>query len=181
MKILIAEDDVDISKLYKVVLEKNHHIVSLANDGEKALDLYIQDLENTASKNGEKYTSSFDIVLLDYEMPKKNGLDVAKEILEFVPNQKIVFASGFVESTLKEAIEVLKHNQEIIYIPFLIQKPFEMETLLQTIDNFNDPNFNKMLTDIWTNIKKSETRNDHEILKNIINTLKKYDKKSTTT
>ena len=62
-------------------------------------------------------------------MPKKNGLDVAKEILSIVPNQRIIFASAFVEDTLQESIKTLKKIVE------LMQKPFELQALVDTIED----------------------------------------------
>ena len=35
----------------------------------------------SSSKNEQENISPFDAVVLDYQMPKKNGLEVAKEIL----------------------------------------------------------------------------------------------------
>ena len=35
-----------------------------------------------------------DLIILDYHMPIKNGLDAAKEILEINPKQKIIFISA---------------------------------------------------------------------------------------
>ncbi|MDQ3967915.1 MAG: hypothetical protein M3275_05910 [Thermoproteota archaeon] len=37
------------------------------------------------------------VVILDYKMPKKDGLRVAKEILDMNPEQRIIFASAYVE------------------------------------------------------------------------------------
>jgi len=44
--------------------------------------------------------SSYDVVILDYKMPGVNGMDVAKEIFKINPNQRIIFASAYVEETL---------------------------------------------------------------------------------
>jgi CheY-like chemotaxis protein len=38
-------------------------------------------------------SSPFDVVVLDYRMPKKDGTEVAKEILDLNPNQRIIFES----------------------------------------------------------------------------------------
>ncbi|WKT57408.1 response regulator [Candidatus Nitrosotenuis chungbukensis] len=37
----------------------------------------------------------FDVVVLDQSMPKKSGSEVAEEILEANPRQKIIFASAY--------------------------------------------------------------------------------------
>ena len=123
MKILIVEDEVDLLEEYKIFLEANNHKVTLETDGESGLKTYFADLEaNNAS-------SSYDIVILDYQLSGKNGMQVASEILSKVPKQRILFASAYVEDTLKESIKTLKQIVE------LLQKPFGLETLLNVIED----------------------------------------------
>jgi CheY-like chemotaxis protein len=55
-------------------------------------------------------------------MPGMNGMDVAKEILEVSPHQRIIFASAYVEETLEESVKQLKQVVE------LMQKPFSEAT-----------------------------------------------------
>ena len=50
MRILIAEDDLDISTLYKKALEKNKHQVVITSNGEECLNNYRTTLKNRASK-----------------------------------------------------------------------------------------------------------------------------------
>lgn len=50
MRILIAEDDLDISTLYKKALEKNKHQVVVTSNGEECLKNYRTTLKNMASK-----------------------------------------------------------------------------------------------------------------------------------
>lgn len=57
MHILIAEDETSISKVLKVILEKNKYIVDIANNGEDALN-YIK-------------LYSYDVLVLDIMMPIK--------------------------------------------------------------------------------------------------------------
>jgi DNA-binding response OmpR family regulator len=66
MKILIAEDDPFLSKIYKMTLEGEGHEVLMASDGEDALKICHKDRP--------------DIILLDILMPKKDGFAVLKEV-----------------------------------------------------------------------------------------------------
>lgn len=64
MRVLIAEDETELARGLKYLLEKESFMVELAYDGEEAID-YI-DVE------------AFDVIVLDIMMPKKTGLDVLK-------------------------------------------------------------------------------------------------------
>lgn len=65
-KILIADDNVQITKILSEFAKKEGFDPIIAYNGEDALELFQQD--------------KFTIVLLDVMMPKKNGFEVCKEI-----------------------------------------------------------------------------------------------------
>jgi CheY-like chemotaxis protein len=71
----------------------------------------------------------FDVVILDYKMPAKNGLEVAKEILSLVPRQRIIFASAYVKETLMTSVKELSQVVE------MLQKPFTVDLLIETIED----------------------------------------------
>jgi len=155
MKILIAEDEPDIWKPYKIALEARNHDVVITEDGEQSLKTYRRQLLNQKKKatnefsrnatttitrktktmaKKKKTTTSllqqpFDVVVLDYRMPKKNGLEVAKQILKLNPKQRIIFASAYVRETLEDSVKQLKKVVE------LMQKPFKADALVDTIED----------------------------------------------
>jgi CheY-like chemotaxis protein len=129
VKILIAEDETDVLSLYKGALKRRGHEVILARDGEEALKAFEDSIRQKDSKFGKTYARNFDVVVLDYKMPKKDGMEVAKSILKVNPRQRIVFASAFVKDTLVESVKKLDRVVE------LIQKPFELKTLVDTIED----------------------------------------------
>ena len=67
--ILVADDEPHIGRIIKMKLEQGPFRVTLAYDGQEALDFV---------NNGEQ----IDLVLLDLMMPKLSGLDVLKRIRE---------------------------------------------------------------------------------------------------
>jgi CheY-like chemotaxis protein len=71
----------------------------------------------------------FDAVVLDYRMPKRDGIEVAKEILKLNPMQRIIFASAYVKESLEECVKELNQVVE------LMQKPFDPEMLADTIED----------------------------------------------
>lgn len=118
--ILIADDN-KVTLLYADTLLKNHKARTfLANDGLEAIEL--------AKKNIE-----IDIILLDIEMPKLNGLDAIKEIKKINPNQTVI---AFTANIPNE--ELLKKLYSCGFDDF-ITKPFKKEELVKTIyQNCND-------------------------------------------
>jgi CheY-like chemotaxis protein len=143
MRILVAEDESDISHTYRVALESRNHDVYVANDGISCLKIYREELANrsqTSSDKSMKYnnnaqgsppsaTSPFDVVVVDYKMPGKNGMEVAKEILTINPDQRIIFASAYVKEILEHSVKQLKRVIE------LLQKPFEIQAFIDTIED----------------------------------------------
>jgi osomolarity two-component system sensor histidine kinase NIK1 len=67
-RVLVVEDVPSQQKLLVTVLKKAGHIVSSADSGRQALELFQQ--------------RSFDIVLMDVQMPGMNGLDAMRAIRE---------------------------------------------------------------------------------------------------
>jgi CheY-like chemotaxis protein len=144
MKILIAEDESDIGCTYKLALENNGHEVIVTENGEECLNIYRKELRKMKTRTGNNrdnddnknldstllYPSSpFDAVVLDYIMPKKDGMEVAKEIFDLNPKQRIIFASAYVRDTLEDSVKHLKRVVE------LLQKPFDPDTLIDTIED----------------------------------------------
>ena len=127
MKILIAEDEPDLLTQYKTILEESNHQVSIAEDGEIGISLYSEAFDKMSPDGTDQMP--FDVVILDYQMPNKNGLDVAKEILALCPKQRIIFASAYVQETLADSITNLKQIVE------LLQKPFGLQALIDTIED----------------------------------------------
>src|SRR2546426_4166067 len=104
MKILIAEDEKDVLAAYRVALAAAGHEVIVTENGEDCINLYRQYFEQFKRDSNldrtPKQRAPFDAVLLDYRMPKKDGMEVAKEVLELYPRQRIIFASAYVKETL---------------------------------------------------------------------------------
>ena len=124
LKILSGEDNEFAAMQYKKVFEKNGHSVTVARDGEDCVALY----RKACGENPDE-SDPFDVVLLDFVMPKKNGVQVAREILEMRPRQKIIFASAFGSGVLDDASAILKDSVEIL------QKPFSLDFLVKKIEN----------------------------------------------
>jgi two-component system cell cycle response regulator CpdR len=99
MNVLIAEDNEDIAEIYSELLEARKHKVKLTYDGQECVDRYKID-------SRDPKMASYDVVVLDYSMPHKNGAYAAKEILKENPKQRIVFVSAFGKNLLHDLKDI---------------------------------------------------------------------------
>ena len=112
MHILIVEDEKGIVDFLKQGLEEENYTVSTAFDGteglKKALELPI------------------DLILLDWMLPKMQGIEVCKNIRNEKTNLPIIFLTA--KDTVQETIEGLKAGANDY-----IKKPFSFDELLERI------------------------------------------------
>ena len=168
MKVLVTEDEPDLLIQYRTILEDNNHTVVTAEDGEKGVSIYAQELDKLSPEDIQEEQNPFDVVILDYQMPKKNGLDVAKEILAMCPKQRIIFASAYVQETLVDSITTLKQIVE------LLQKPFALQALIDTIE---DKEIYEELEKLNVNIRNLKVLNPtHAQIRDYLNALKQIQK-----
>lgn len=164
MKVLVAEDNPDTRFYYDVLFEKYRHVLISAKDGLECLQIYHDELENIRLQtDAMQKIQPFDAVVLDYKMPGRNGLEVAKEILAVNPHQRIIFASAYVRDTLREAVRQLKQLVE------LVQKPFNER---QFIDILEDAEVYQELGKLGVDVNQIKRGNfRHEQLKKLLETM----------
>jgi len=126
MHILIVEDEKGIVDFLKQGLEEENYTISTAYDGaeglKKALELPI------------------DLVLLDWMLPKMQGIEVCKNIRLEKNNLPIIFLTA--KDTVQETIEGLKAGANDY-----IKKPFSFDELLERIKiHFRTKDEDKILT-----------------------------------
>lgn len=113
-KLLIVDDSSFARNNMRIMVEKGgHEIAGLAGDGEQALSLY-------KSLNP-------DLVMLDYLMKGKSGMEVLKELIQYDPGAKIIMVSGLGDSTIED--DTLEAGAK-----FFVRKPYAQESILNIID-----------------------------------------------
>lgn len=169
MKVLIAEDDPNAASLYEMALADRGHEAMLTRDGKECIEMYLKAVSERLDDNLDaRSVSPFNAVILDYRMPKMNGLDVAKEILSINPRERIIFASAHVIDTLSQSISELGKVVE------LLQKPFEMDSF---VDLLEDINITKGLEELNVDVKSiKELKPTREQLKDLLDGLRKIQK-----
>ncbi len=113
VSIFVVENDFSLQVLYKKILEYGgFNVIETAITGEEAI-LKYKEMEEKP-----------DLVLLDFRMPLKNGLEITKEILDLDSNAKIIVASG--DASVK--LQTLEAGAKKF-----LKKPFTSERLISEI------------------------------------------------
>jgi two-component system cell cycle sensor histidine kinase/response regulator CckA len=114
--ILVVDDDAVVRALARTILERAGYRVTVAADGDEALDTFQQ---------GE----GIDLVLLDYLMPGPNGLEVYQELARRRPGVRVIFISGYVKEADHAAI-LGSAGQPFLPKPY---RPKELVALVQRV------------------------------------------------
>ena len=107
-KVLLVEDDPNLGILLQEYLGHKHYAVDLRRNGIEGLTAFKQ--------------NSYDILLLDVMMPKKDGFTLAKEVREMDKDIPIIFLTA--KSMKEDKIKGLTIGADDY-----ITKPFSMEVL----------------------------------------------------
>ena len=116
--ILIAEDDRSMALPLKKLFELNDFIVYLAEDGAEALEIYKKNRPG--------------VLLLDIDMPEKDGYEVAEEVRSSDRITPIIIMTG---ARLSEK-DCLDSYSRGAYVYF--RKPFSTAEILACINNAMD-------------------------------------------
>lgn len=135
-KILVVDDEENIRKSLKMILEYEGYSFLEAADGEEALDIIEE-------------TVGLDLVLLDIKLPGRDGLEVLAELKEKPYRPEVVMISG--HGTIKTAVDATKLGA----FDFL-EKPLHRERVLLCIRNAL--NQSKLLRECQDLRKKSDKR-----------------------
>ncbi len=114
-RILLIEDDRNVRTVIAMLLRNLGHHVEVAEDGEKGIELFTS-------------AGSFDLVITDIRMPRKDGNEVAKHIRNSEKAETPIAAITAYEDEVQEEM-----------FDFAMLKPFRNEQLmriLKSLENF---------------------------------------------
>jgi len=134
MNILVAEDSPSFALLYKTSLGNRGHHVVVSKDGQECLYKYSKELGESSDDE-----PVFDLVILDHKMPRMRGLDVAKEILELNPKQRILLVTAHVQEMMKDARKLPSEVE-------LMSKPFPSLAMIRQVEGLAKHRFHKRIT-----------------------------------
>ena len=112
MRILVVEDEPGISSFLKQGLEEESYSVDVAENGVKGLELAL--------------TGNYDLLLLDWMLPLKSGVQVCRDFRKQFSDTPVIFLTA--KDTVEETITGLQSGANDY-----IKKPFHFEELLERI------------------------------------------------
>lgn len=112
ISILIADDEINVTKLLEKVLVKEGYNTYIASCGSEALSII------------DKY--HIDIVITDIKMPGMSGIELLSEIKLIDPSIEVILITAF--ATMNTAIEALKMGARDY-----ITKPFNLKDVIESI------------------------------------------------
>jgi DNA-binding NtrC family response regulator len=92
IKLLIADDEKNVSLILQKELTRRNYEVSVANDGRSAVE-FAQKVD-------------YDVVVMDMTMPQMDGIQALRVIKQAEPSPEIIMLTG--NATLETAIEAMK-------------------------------------------------------------------------
>ncbi len=113
MKILYIEDDIEIIEAIKIILDKNYFILDYETNGKSGL--------LKASMN------NYDLIMIDINVPEKNGIDICKDLRAMKNNTPIIFLTSISDD--KFLLNALKAGGDDY-----VKKPFNKEELILRIE-----------------------------------------------
>ena len=123
--VLIVEDHESIAETYKIMLESQDYKVIVTSDGEDCIVKFDEHLKNDTERVAN---TPFDLVVVDYHLPGKDGIDVIDHILSVSPRQRVLIASAYAANVIRKSAQMLQRQVE------LMVKPFELSDFVDAIE-----------------------------------------------
>jgi DNA-binding NtrC family response regulator len=112
-RILVVDDELFVRELLLEFLSTQGYEVSLADSGEKALELI--------------HAQPADIVLVDLKMPGMDGIETLKQIKKMAPDALAIVMTGY--PTIESSIQALRQGA----CDYVV-KPFKLNELNSSIE-----------------------------------------------
>ncbi|MDP2993005.1 MAG: PAS domain S-box protein [Deltaproteobacteria bacterium] len=104
--VLVAEDETEVRRLIKSMLEEFGYKIIEAVDGEDAIDKFMENKDR------------IQLLILDVIMPRRNGKEAYEEIKKVRPDIKALFISGYATDIIHEK-DILEKKINFISKPIL--------------------------------------------------------------
>jgi DNA-binding response OmpR family regulator len=122
-KILIIDDDEQIRNLFKRELDSHGYSTITADDGDVGLMMFLSEKP--------------DLTLVDIIMPRKEGIELIREIISESPQAKIIAISAGGRGKASEYLDyALRFGAKRI-----LEKPVDLDQLAAVVDEVLNTNY----------------------------------------
>lgn len=135
IKVCIIEDEPEIRKLLKMIVEKQEGFTVVAESGDFA----------SAISDFTKYRP--DVAFVDIDLKGESGLECAKVLTELNPKLKVIFATAH--------SEYMANAFEIYAFDYLV-KPFHVERVVKTLSRIKQKNAEEQPATVVQSEKQSD-------------------------
>ena len=124
-RILLVDDEVDITTVFTLALADNGFEVDAFNDPIQALSGFR--------------SGSYDLALIDYKMPNMNGFELYREIRKIDERVKVCFITAFevyheeLKKKFQSNLDTSPQYKQKIDVKCFIQKPIDIDELVRRI------------------------------------------------
>ncbi len=145
IKLIVVDDNVELVSMIKEYFSGHADIsvVGTAKDGEEGMELI-------------RNVDSYDVVLLDLIMPKKDGLEVLQDMKKENISKKVIVLTSYNTQEMIRKVSEMGVN-------YFMLKPFEFSFLEKKIMEFDDEYDNKAIDLYHQNLQISITNILHEL------------------
>ncbi len=114
-RILIVDDDSDVRRMLRLVLQRSGHEIDEAEDGSEGL---------------RKATAgTYDAAVVDYQMPPPDGLELLGQLRDLQPRCVRILTSGALD--LPVVMQAINRGE----VSRVVAKPFSRQAILEAIDD----------------------------------------------
>ena len=113
-RILIVDDDSDVRRMLRFVLQRSGHETEEAEDGSEGLRKAV--------------ASPYDAAVVDYQMPPPDGLELLGRLRDIQPRCVRILTSGALD--LPVVMNAINRGE----VSRVVEKPFSRQTILEAID-----------------------------------------------
>ncbi len=124
-RILLVDDEVDITTVFTLALADNGFEVDAFNDPIQALSGFR--------------SGSYDLALIDYKMPNMNGFELYRQIRKIDERVKVSFITAFevyheeLKKKFQSNLDTSPQYKQEIDVKCFIQKPIDIDDLVKRI------------------------------------------------
>jgi CheY-like chemotaxis protein len=124
-RILLVDDELDITTVFTLALEDNGFEVDAFNDPIQALSGFKSGL--------------YDLALIDYKMPNMNGFELYREIRKIDDKLRVCFITAFevyheeLKKKFQRSSNASPQHVQGVDVKCFIQKPIDIDELVKRI------------------------------------------------